>query len=138
MQSFFGLQFGQNADIDIILENQDERKMGEIKDENGRKERMYLFYDGESVSGKVCFDFIPRHFDEIFVKFNNFYNIWQVNVTLHRKTNRFEHQGIRIEFIGQIELYYDRGNHHEFLSLAKELARYVYLTYFEKKNLHTL
>ena len=53
LQSFFGLQFGQNADIDIILENQDERKMGEIKDENGRKERMYLFYDGESVSGKV-------------------------------------------------------------------------------------
>ena len=73
MQSFFGLQFGQNADIDIILENQDERKMGEIKDENGRKERMYLFYDGESVSGKVCFDFTPRHFDEIFVKFNNFF-----------------------------------------------------------------
>ena len=53
LQSFFGLQFGQNADIDIILENQDERKMGEIKDENGRKERMYLFYDGESLSGKV-------------------------------------------------------------------------------------
>jgi hypothetical protein len=32
-------------------------------------------------------------------------------------------QGIKIEFIGQIELYYDRGNHHEFLSLVKELAR---------------
>ena len=122
MQSFFGLQFGQNADIDIILENQDERKMGEIKDENGRKERMYLFYDGESVSGKVCFDFCTQAFWRDFCE--NFFNIWQVNVTLHRKTNRFEHQGIRIEFIGQIELYYDRGNHHEFLSLAKELARY--------------
>ena len=48
---------------------------------------------------------------------------FQVNVTLHRKTNRLEHQGIKIEFIGQIELYYDRGNHHEFLSLVKELAR---------------
>lgn len=96
--SFFGLNFGQNADIDIILDNQDERKMGEIKDENGRKERFPLFYDGESVTGKV-------------------------NVTLHRKTNRLEHQGIKIEFIGQIELYYDRGNHHEFLSLVKELAR---------------
>ena len=47
----------------------------------------------------------------------------QVNVTLHRKTNRLEHQGIKIQFIGQIELYYDRGNHHEFLSLVKELAR---------------
>ena len=53
LQSFFGLNFGQNADIDIILDNQDERKMGEIKDENGRKERLPLFYDGESVTGKV-------------------------------------------------------------------------------------
>lgn len=34
-----------------------------------------------------------------------------------------EHQGIKIEFIGQIEMYYDRGNHHEFISLVKELAR---------------
>jgi len=96
--SFFGLNFGSAADIDIILDNQDERKMAEIRDENGRKERHYLYFDGESVNGKV-------------------------NVTLHRKTNRLEHQGIKIEFIGQIELYYDRGNHHEFLSLVKELAR---------------
>ena len=79
--SFFGLNFGQSADIDIILDNQDERKMAEIRDENGRKERHFLFFDGESVTGKV-------------------------NVTLHRKTNRLEHQGIKIEFIGQIELYY--------------------------------
>ena len=42
----------------------------------------------------------------------------QVNVTLHRKTGKIEHSGIKIEFIGQIELYYDRGNHHEFLSLV--------------------
>ena len=27
--------------------------MADIRDENGRKERLYLFYDGESVSGKV-------------------------------------------------------------------------------------
>lgn len=26
--------------------------------------------------------------------------------------------------IGQIELFYDRGNHHEFLSQLKELARH--------------
>uniref|UniRef100_A0A4W6G7Y3 VPS26, retromer complex component B n=1 Tax=Lates calcarifer TaxID=8187 RepID=A0A4W6G7Y3_LATCA len=35
---------------------------------------------------------------------------------------RLEHQGIKIEFVGQI-LYYDRGNHHEFVSLVKDLAR---------------
>lgn len=34
-----------------------------------------------------------------------------------------EHQGIKIEFIGQIELLYDRGNHHEFKCLSKALAR---------------
>jgi len=96
--SFFGINFGGGAEIDIILDDADNRKMAEIKDENGRKERFFLFYDGESVSGKV-------------------------NVTLHRKTGRLEHHGIKIEFIGQIELYYDRGNHHEFLSLVKELAR---------------
>ncbi len=27
--------------------------MADIRDENGRKERLYLFYDGEAVSGKV-------------------------------------------------------------------------------------
>ena len=36
---------------------------------------------------------------------------------------KIEHHGIKIEFVGQIELYYDRGNHYEFLSLVKELAR---------------
>ena len=93
MQSFFGISFGGGAEIDIILDDADTRKMAEIKDENGRKERFFLFYDGESVTGKV-------------------------NVTLHRKTGKIEHNGIKIEFIGQIELYYDKGNHHEFLSLV--------------------
>lgn len=96
--SFFGINFGGGAEIDIILDDAETRKMAEVKDENGRKERFFLFYDGESVTGKV-------------------------NVTLHRKTGKLEHQGIKIEFVGQIELYYDRGNHHEFLSLVKELSR---------------
>jgi len=93
--SFFG--FGSNAEIDIVLDGQDSRKTAEIKTEDGKKERHYLYYDGESVAGKV-------------------------NITMKRP-GKFEHQGIKIEFIGQIELYYDRGNHHEFTSLVKELAR---------------
>jgi len=35
---------------------------------------------------------------------------------------KVEHVGIRVELIGQIELFYDRGNHFEFASLLKELA----------------
>lgn len=46
-----------------------------------------------------------------------------MNVTLKKPGNKLEHQGIKIELIGQIELFYDRGNHHEFASLVKELAR---------------
>lgn len=43
-------------------------------------------------------------------------------ITLKKPGSKLEHQGIKIEFIGLIELYYDRGNHHEFVSLVKELA----------------
>ncbi|KAH7970172.1 hypothetical protein HPB49_000654 [Dermacentor silvarum] len=108
LQAFFGL--GQSADIDIILNGTENRKMAEIKTEDGKKEKHLLYYDGESVSGKV-------------------------NITLKKPGSKLEHQGIKIEFIGQIgnlpfldgfrvpELYYDRGNHHEFASLVKELAR---------------
>ncbi|CDW55438.1 Protein MON2-like protein [Trichuris trichiura] len=34
-----------------------------------------------------------------------------------------DHSGIKIEFIGHIEVYYDRGNHMDFISLVKELAQ---------------
>jgi len=94
--SFFG--FGQTVDIDIVLDGADSRKMAELKTEDGKKEKYYLYYDGETVAGKV-------------------------NITLKKPGTKLEHQGIKIEFFGQIELYYDRGNHHEFTSLVKELAR---------------
>ncbi|XP_042897275.1 vacuolar protein sorting-associated protein 26B-like [Parasteatoda tepidariorum] len=94
--SFLG--FGQTADIDIVLDGSESRKMAEIKTEDGKKERHYVYYDGESVSGKI-------------------------NVTLKKPGVKLEHQGIKVEFLGQIELYYDKGNHHEFTSLVKDLAR---------------
>jgi vacuolar protein sorting-associated protein 26 len=68
-------------------------------------------------------------------------------VTLKKPGTKLEHQGIKIELIGelpkkifpiqlflnpplvsrlsgQIELFYDRGNHHEFITQLKELARH--------------
>lgn len=73
--SFFG--FGQSADIDIVLNDAETRKKAEHKSEDGRKDKYFLFYDGETVSGKV-------------------------NVTLKYPGKRLEHNGIKIEFIGQI------------------------------------
>ncbi|XP_044764063.1 vacuolar protein sorting-associated protein 26B-like [Coccinella septempunctata] len=94
--SFFG--FGQSAEIEIYLDGQETRKTAEVKTDDSKKERLLLYYDGETVSGKV-------------------------NISLKKPGSKLEHQGIKIEFIGQIEMFYDRGNHHEFISLVKELAR---------------
>uniref|UniRef100_A0A5F8AG52 VPS26, retromer complex component B n=1 Tax=Macaca mulatta TaxID=9544 RepID=A0A5F8AG52_MACMU len=89
---------GRSVEVEILLNDAESRKRAEHKTEDGKKEKYFLFYDGETVSGKV-------------------------SLALKNPNKRLEHQGIKIEFIGQIELYYDRGNHHEFVSLVKDLAR---------------
>lgn len=94
--SFFG--FGQSAELEIELANSENRKQVDVKNEDGKKEKLFLYYDGETVAGKV-----------------------KVNLKVPGK--KLEHHGIKIEFVGQIELFYDRGNHHEFTSLVRDLAR---------------
>ncbi|KAI6214172.1 hypothetical protein M3Y94_00236900 [Aphelenchoides besseyi] len=96
MVSFFG--FGQSADLTICLSDQDSRKTVKFRGEDGALESNLLYFDGESVNGEL-------------------------RVKLKKAGQKMEHQGIRIELIGQIEVYYDRGNQHDFLSLSKELAR---------------
>lgn len=111
MASFF--TFSQPLDIDVHLEGEDERKIVEVKGEKDRKESAPIYLDGESVKGQA----IVRLRDNKVVK----------------------HDGIKVEFVGSIgvlspsppplhfthdrtELFYDRGNHYEFLSLQQELA----------------
>lgn len=73
------------------------RKQADLKQEDGSTKKATLYYDGESVEGQVV-------------------------VKLKTQGKKYEHYGIKVEFIGQIELFYDRGNHHPFTSLVKELA----------------
>lgn len=73
--SFFG--FGQSVEVEIVLNDAESRKRAEHKTEDGKKEKYFLFYDGETVSGKV-------------------------SLALKHPNKRLEHQGIKIEFIGQI------------------------------------
>lgn len=73
--SFFG--FGQSVEVEIVLSDAESRKRAEHKTEDGKKEKYFLFYDGETVSGKV-------------------------SLALKHPNKRLEHQGIKIEFIGQI------------------------------------
>ena len=54
-QSFLGGLFGPVCEIDVLLNDAENRKTAELKAEDGKVEKHYLFYDGESVSGKVMF-----------------------------------------------------------------------------------
>ncbi|EGF78032.1 hypothetical protein BATDEDRAFT_91145 [Batrachochytrium dendrobatidis JAM81] len=94
MEALFGL--GAAADIEVVFTDEDQRKIIDVKADKDRRAKFPLYFDGESVAGKV-----------------------QVRT---RDGKRLEHQGIRIEFVGQIQLFYDRGNHYEFLSLSQELS----------------
>lgn len=100
--SFLVSNFRQSADIDIILKDASTREMAEVRTDDGRKEKQYLFFDGEPIAANV-------------------------NITLKKPGVKLEHQGIKVEFIGEVELYQDRGNHHEFITLIKELAKPGYL-----------
>lgn len=44
---------GASAEISISLEDQEKRKKVDVKNEEGKKEKLPLYYDGESVSGQV-------------------------------------------------------------------------------------
>ncbi|KKP00994.1 vacuolar protein sorting-associated protein 26B-B [Trichoderma harzianum] len=139
--------FSTPVDIDIVLDDPDDRTMVDVKLDKNRREKAPLYMDGESVKGAV---------------------------TVRPKDGkRLEHTGIKVQFIGTIgtqldyydqnpgrssssssssspsslagllwtapairlglqrrrlltdglvEMFFDRGNHYEFLSLNQELA----------------
>ncbi|CEP11793.1 hypothetical protein [Parasitella parasitica] len=94
MASLFGLS--TPVDMEVIFSNEEQRKHMEVKVEKDKKENYPVFLDGETVTGKV-------------------------NISL-RDGKKLEHNGIKVEFVGSIELFYDKGKSHEFLTLSQELA----------------
>ncbi len=73
MTSFF---FSTPVDIDIVLEDGDDRSTVDVKLDKNRKEKAPLYFDGESVKGAV---------------------------TVRPKDGRrLEHTGIKVQFIGLI------------------------------------
>ncbi|KAH9809515.1 Vacuolar protein sorting-associated protein 26 [Teratosphaeria destructans] len=102
--------FSTPLDIDIVLQDTDDRPTVDVplsahsaaaaNGANGkaitRREKCPLYLDGETVKGAV---------------------------TIRPKDGkRLEHTGIKVQFVGTIEMFFDRGTHHEFLSLQTELA----------------
>lgn len=74
--SMASLFFSAPVDIDVVLEDLDERQTVDVKLDKGRRERVPLYMDGESVKGAV---------------------------TIRPKDGkRLEHTGIKVQFIGTI------------------------------------
>jgi len=72
--------FATPVDIDIVLDEADERSMVDVKLDKNRREKAPLYMDGESVKGAV---------------------------TVRPKDGkRLEHTGIKVQFIGTIGTFY--------------------------------
>ena len=90
------LFFKAPLDIEVRLSGEDTRKHVEVKNKNGRKEKLPLYEDGESVKGQV---------------------------TIRVKDGRrVEHLGIKIQLIGTIDTNNEGLNFDNFLYLVKELS----------------
>ncbi|OAV94673.1 hypothetical protein PTTG_09606 [Puccinia triticina 1-1 BBBD Race 1] len=90
------LVFQPTIDVEIRLEGEEERKSVEVKVDKDKKERCPVYLDGEGVTGQV--------------------------IIRVREGKGVKHEGVKVEFVGSIELFYDRGNHFEFHTLSQELA----------------
>jgi len=79
--SAMSLFFGPAVDIDVVLEDTDERQMVDMKLDKGKREKAPLYMDGESVKGAV---------------------------TVRPKDGkRLEHTGIKVQFIGVIGMFFE-------------------------------
>lgn len=87
--------FQANVDVGVTFRNQKELPTITFPSGDDVVEEFYLFGKDDAVEG------------EVFIAPTN--------------GSKLNHTGIKIELIGQIELSYDRGNHHVFCSMFQEL-----------------
>jgi len=94
--------FGPPLSIDVELDDAETRQTVTITNNKGKPEELPLFVGNEDVKGRVI-------------------------ITPHDKSKRIDHTGIMVQFIGQIELYFDKGNKFDFTSLQFDLASSGYV-----------
>ncbi|XP_006664040.2 vacuolar protein sorting-associated protein 26A-like isoform X2 [Oryza brachyantha] len=87
--------FKPPCDIAITFSDARSRKQIAVKNDSGRTVMVPIFQSLETISGEVSVAPVPG--------------------------KRIEHLGVKIELLGQIELYLDRGKFYDFTSLVREL-----------------
>eukprot|EP01123_Difflugia_compressa_P009372 TRINITY_DN3088_c0_g1_i1.p1 TRINITY_DN3088_c0_g1~~TRINITY_DN3088_c0_g1_i1.p1 ORF type:complete len:359 (+),score=67.39 TRINITY_DN3088_c0_g1_i1:190-1266(+) len=91
--NIFGL--GSGCNVDFTFDQQESRKMILVQTEKG-PQKLLVYTDNEPIKGTVKVDV--------------------------KSGKKIEHKGIKVELIGQIEVVYDRGNHHDFVNMVQELS----------------
>ncbi|RFU75594.1 vacuolar sorting-associated 26 [Trichoderma arundinaceum] len=146
--------FSTPVDIDIVLDDPDDRTMVDVKLDKNRREKAPLYMDGESVKGAVTVrpkdgkrlehtgikvQFIGTigtqldHYDQqqssIFRSRRSSSSSSFASGPLGLLTPQWNLPAIRLGLQqrrqvtdGLVEMFFDRGNHYEFLSLNQELA----------------
>lgn len=100
--------FATNPTITINFNGQDTRKKKLVKVQGQEPVELPVYTGQEVVSGVVDISVPPG--------------------------KKIEHQGVRIEMIGQTELYYERGNNIKFTSLVRELEAVGTMTQSKSYN----
>eukprot|EP00741_Cyanophora_paradoxa_P012024 tig00020589_g11619.t1 len=95
MLSFLGSIVSQPCTIDVRFSEKDRRKTLTVQRAEGVEEKLALFSANDPVTGDVIIKLQPG--------------------------KKLDHLGIKVELVGQIEMFFDRGNHFEFTSLVKEV-----------------
>mmetsp|Transcript_30693 Transcript_30693/g.67776 ORF Transcript_30693/g.67776 Transcript_30693/m.67776 type:complete len:302 (+) Transcript_30693:79-984(+) len=94
MTSMIAGLFGNVCSIDVTLDAEPNRKTAPLgRDKKG--ERAYIFTDGEDVQGSAMVSVRPG--------------------------KKLEHQGIKVELIGQVDMLSDKSNSYDFFSITKDL-----------------
>ncbi|XP_034918597.2 vacuolar protein sorting-associated protein 26A, partial [Populus alba] len=87
--------FKPPCSVSIIFADGRTRKQVPLKKENGQTVMVPLFQSQENIVGEVVIEPVQG--------------------------KKVEHNGVKIELLGQIEMYFDRGNYYDFTSLVREL-----------------
>jgi vacuolar protein sorting-associated protein 26 len=94
MSSMLSGMFGSVCTIDITLDAEPNRKTAPLgRDKKG--ERAYIYTDGEDISGSAMVSVRPG--------------------------KKLEHQGVKVELIGQVDMLHDKSNSYDFFSITKDL-----------------
>ncbi|KAA0041222.1 vacuolar protein sorting-associated protein 26A-like [Cucumis melo var. makuwa] len=87
--------FKPSCNVSIAFSDGKTRKQVPLKKENGQTVLVPLFQSQENITGKITIDPLQG--------------------------KKVDHNGVKIELLGQIEMYFDRGNFYDFTSLVREL-----------------